>query len=73
MFFKNSDKSLEFRVLSEINSLLLIGEYPSVSKIAKRLGMENSLNSVQIANNKLVSKGFLIKNPEGKIVSITES
>lgn len=73
MFFKNNDRPLEFRVLSEINSLLLIGEYPSVSKIARRLGMENSLNSIQNTNNKLVSKDFLIKNTEGKIVSITES
>lgn len=64
MFFKKSDQPIEFRVLLEMNSLLLGGEYPSVSKIAKRLGMENSLNSIQIANNKLVSKGLIVKDTD---------
>ena len=73
MFFNNNDKSLEEKVLIEIGSLLDDGVYPSIGKIAKRLDMENSLNSIQIATDKLLAKGFITKDEKRKISSITEN
>ena len=71
MILVNNDKSLEERVLIEIDILLAEGTYPSIGKIAKRLDMENSLNSIQISTDKLVAKGFITKDEKRKISCIT--
>ncbi len=73
MLFDVSEKSLEEKVLIEINRLFSEEVYPSIGKIAKNLNMEKSLLSIQIALDKLTKKGFIKKNHIWKIENITEN
>ena len=54
MFFRNIGKTFNEKVLIEIDLLIKEGLYPSISKIATRIGKANSLNSVQAATDQLV-------------------
>jgi repressor LexA len=72
MFFKNIWKTFNEKVLIEINSLLEEGIYPSIWKIAGRMSKANSLRSIQLATDKLEEDGYIVKDEERKISSITE-
>lgn len=72
MFFKNIWKTFNEKVLIEINSLLEEGVYPSIWKIAGRMGKANSLRSIQLATDKLEEEGYIAKDEERKIAGITE-
>lgn len=73
MFFGRNDKTLEEKVLIEIDDLQKKDVYPSVWKIAKNLWKEKSLNSILIAIEKLEKKNFIQRNENKKIVAVTNS
>ena len=73
MIFDRHEKTLEERVLIEIQELIENEVYPSVSRIAKNLSKEKSLNSILIAIEKLEKKSFIQRNDSKKIVGITNS